>query len=89
MSSRRCDNLGLSLVSAALEHVDRSPEVVVEGQSRLLSRPEFASGEHMRELDARPGRARAPACPCSIGPSSPAGYRCFWARKPTLPWVFP
>jgi heat-inducible transcriptional repressor len=43
-------DLGVSLMSAALEHVDRSPEVVVEGQSRLLSRPEFASGDHMREL---------------------------------------
>jgi heat-inducible transcriptional repressor len=43
-------NLGRSLMSAALEHVDRSPELVVEGQSRLLSRPEFASAEHIREL---------------------------------------
>jgi heat-inducible transcriptional repressor len=42
--------LGLSLVNAAIEGVGRSVDVVIEGQSRLLERPGFASTEELREL---------------------------------------
>jgi heat-inducible transcriptional repressor len=41
--------LGLSLMSAAMEGAERSAELVIEGQSRLLDRPEFASAEHAKE----------------------------------------
>jgi len=44
-------DLGLSLMSAALQRGERSaPELVIEGQSRLLERTEFTSGEQMKEL---------------------------------------
>lgn len=42
--------LGLSLVSSAIAHGDRALDVVIEGQSRLLERSEFASAQNMREL---------------------------------------
>jgi heat-inducible transcriptional repressor len=45
------DELGASLMSAALHQGDRGmSELVIEGQSRLLDRPEFTSGDHMKEL---------------------------------------
>jgi heat-inducible transcriptional repressor len=42
--------LGLSLVSAAIEGADRGLDVVIEGQARLLERPDFASAEHLKDL---------------------------------------
>jgi heat-inducible transcriptional repressor len=42
--------LGLSLVNAAIDRADRSMDVVIEGQARLLERSEFASAGHLREL---------------------------------------
>ncbi len=42
--------LGLSLVNSALERTDRVMDVVIEGQSRLLERSEFASTQHLRDL---------------------------------------
>jgi heat-inducible transcriptional repressor len=43
-------NLGLSLFDAALGGLTRAPDIVVEGQARLLDRPEFGSSDHMKEL---------------------------------------
>ena len=42
--------VGLSLFDAALHGVTRSAELVIEGQARLLDRPEFTSAEHVKEL---------------------------------------
>ena len=42
--------LGLRLFTAALDGIRREPDVVIEGQSRLFDRPEFASADHVREL---------------------------------------
>ena len=42
--------LGLTLVSAAIDKADRAMDIVVEGQSRLLERSEFANTEHLKEL---------------------------------------
>jgi heat-inducible transcriptional repressor len=43
--------LGLSLVDGAIEFCGRrSMDVVIEGQSRLLDRPEFANANRVREL---------------------------------------
>jgi heat-inducible transcriptional repressor len=42
--------LGLKLVSAAIDGADRGLDVVVEGQARLLERPELAGTDNMREL---------------------------------------
>jgi heat-inducible transcriptional repressor len=56
MNERRSElaalnELGLSLMNAALEKTDRvAPEIVIEGQSRLLDRPEFMSAEHAKDL---------------------------------------
>lgn len=41
--------LGLSLVSAAIDKADRAMDIVIEGQSRLLERSEF-DAEHLKEL---------------------------------------
>jgi heat-inducible transcriptional repressor len=43
-------NLGLALANAVFERTDRTSEVIIEGQSRLLDRPEFQTAEHVREL---------------------------------------
>jgi len=40
----------LSLVSAAIDGGARGPDVVIEGQARLLERPEFAGAERLRNL---------------------------------------
>jgi heat-inducible transcriptional repressor len=42
--------LGLSLVSAAIEKADRGMDIVIEGQARLLERPEFSSSEHLKDV---------------------------------------
>jgi heat-inducible transcriptional repressor len=42
--------LGASLVEAALGATDRRPEVIIEGQARLLERPEFSNTKQAREL---------------------------------------
>ena len=47
---RALHSLGHSLLSAALAGADRGADVMVEGQSRLLDRPEFADAERMRGL---------------------------------------
>jgi heat-inducible transcriptional repressor len=47
---RALHELGHSLVRAAAENGPRVAEVVIEGRTRLLDRPEFGSVERMREL---------------------------------------
>ena len=42
--------LGLNLVSAAIAGADRGMDIVIEGQARLMERPDFASTEHLKEL---------------------------------------
>lgn len=42
--------LGAELFDAAMDKLVRAADVVIEGQSRLLDRPEFSSAEHVREL---------------------------------------
>jgi heat-inducible transcriptional repressor len=42
--------LGVSLVEAALGAAQVRTDLVIEGQVRLLDRPEFSSGDRMREL---------------------------------------
>lgn len=42
--------LGLSLVSQAIEGADRRADIVIEGQARLFEQPGFASTEHIRDL---------------------------------------
>ncbi|HEY3237291.1 MAG TPA: heat-inducible transcriptional repressor HrcA [Polyangiaceae bacterium] len=46
----RLHNLGLSLASATIEGCDRTSEVVIEGQAKLLDRPEFQGADRVREL---------------------------------------
>ncbi|HVJ14768.1 MAG TPA: heat-inducible transcriptional repressor HrcA [Polyangiaceae bacterium] len=43
-------DLGYALLRAAAEGAPRSVDVIIEGQARLLERPEFGSVEHVREL---------------------------------------
>jgi heat-inducible transcriptional repressor len=40
----------LSLVNASIASADRGTDIVIEGQSRLLDRHDFASPEHLKEL---------------------------------------
>jgi heat-inducible transcriptional repressor len=47
---RALHELGHSLVRSAAEGAPRIAEVVIEGRTRLLDRPEFGSVERMREL---------------------------------------
>lgn len=42
--------LGVSLLDATIEVARSRPEVIIEGQARLLGRPEFGSAEQLREL---------------------------------------
>lgn len=42
--------LGLSLVNAAIEGAGRAVDIVIEGQARLLQRPDFGSAEELRDL---------------------------------------
>jgi heat-inducible transcriptional repressor len=42
--------VGVSLLDAALDAADRRPEVIIEGQARLIERPEFDTAERLREL---------------------------------------
>jgi len=42
--------LGLSLVNASIDSTSRGMDIVIEGQSRLLDRPDFASTGHLKEL---------------------------------------
>jgi heat-inducible transcriptional repressor len=42
--------LGLTLVTAAIDRVDRSMDIVIEGQARLLERPELANTDYLKEL---------------------------------------
>jgi heat-inducible transcriptional repressor len=42
--------MGLSLVDAALSGVTHTANVVIEGQARLLDRPEFTNAEHAKDL---------------------------------------
>jgi heat-inducible transcriptional repressor len=43
-------HLGYSLIRAASETASRSVDVIIQGQSRLLDRPEFGSVERIRDL---------------------------------------
>jgi heat-inducible transcriptional repressor len=47
---RELHALGFALVRSAAENAARGAEVVIEGQTLLLDRPEFGSVERMREL---------------------------------------
>jgi heat-inducible transcriptional repressor len=47
---RTLQQLGVSLVSAALAGASATAEVIVEGRTRLLDQPEFASADQIREL---------------------------------------
>jgi len=42
--------VGISLLEAAIDATDRRPQVIIEGQSRLIERPEFDSAERLRYL---------------------------------------
>jgi heat-inducible transcriptional repressor len=42
--------VGVSLLDAAMDAVDRRPQVIIEGQSRLIGRPEFDTAERVRDL---------------------------------------
>lgn len=42
--------LGVSLLDRTIEAADRNPEVIIEGRSRLLERPEFDTAQRLREL---------------------------------------
>lgn len=42
--------LGVSLLDATIEVARSRPELIIEGQARLLGRPEFGSAEKLREL---------------------------------------
>ena len=43
-------HVGLALVSSAIAKADRAMDIVIEGQARLLARPELVSPEHLRDL---------------------------------------
>jgi heat-inducible transcriptional repressor len=42
--------VGVSLLDRTLDLADRQPRVIVEGQSRLIERPEFDTTERLRDL---------------------------------------
>jgi heat-inducible transcriptional repressor len=42
--------VGVTLIDAAIDATDRCPQVIIEGQARLLDRPEFDTAEHLRYL---------------------------------------
>jgi heat-inducible transcriptional repressor len=42
--------IGLALVSSAIDKADRAMDIVIEGQARLLERPEVVGPEHLRDL---------------------------------------
>jgi heat-inducible transcriptional repressor len=42
--------VGVTLIERAIELADRQPQVIIEGQSRLLERPEFDTTERLRDL---------------------------------------
>jgi heat-inducible transcriptional repressor len=42
--------IGLALVSSAIDKADRAMDIVIEGQARLLERPELVGPEHLRDL---------------------------------------
>ncbi len=37
-------------MSSAIENADRGMDIVIEGQARLLERPDFTSTEHLKEV---------------------------------------
>jgi heat-inducible transcriptional repressor len=47
---RSLRRVGVSLLDAAIGAADRRPQVIIEGQSRLIDRPEFDTAERLREL---------------------------------------
>jgi heat-inducible transcriptional repressor len=47
---RNLRQMGVSLLDAAIGAADGRPEVIIEGQARLIERPEFDSTERIREL---------------------------------------
>jgi len=47
---RALDRVGVSLVHAAIDAVRGRPELVIEGESRLLERREFHTAERVRDL---------------------------------------
>jgi heat-inducible transcriptional repressor len=42
--------VGVTLIDAAIDATDRRPQVIIEGQARLLDRPEFDTAERLRYL---------------------------------------
>lgn len=48
--TQRLNDRGLSLLSATIDRTPRSSELVVEGQSRLLDRADWAQGDQIKDL---------------------------------------
>jgi heat-inducible transcriptional repressor len=46
----RLGRVGVSLIDAAIDAADERPEVIIEGQVRLIERPEFDTAERLRNL---------------------------------------
>ena len=42
--------VGVALLDRTIDAADRSPEVIIEGRTRLIERPEFDTAERIREL---------------------------------------
>jgi heat-inducible transcriptional repressor len=47
---RALGQVGVSLLDAAIEASDLRPDVIIEGRTRLMARPEFDTAERLRDL---------------------------------------